>query len=253
MSLQKTEAIVLRTQRLGETSKILTLYSRKFGKLKVVAKGSRGLKSRFFGTLEPLNHISIIYYFKTTRELQLLSQADIIHGFIDLKEDLEKYSLSSFCCELIDRTQLDQPNYYLFQVFVDAFKELEKSERKHLNVFFWFILKFLHISGFKPNFEFCKICRKSDCQDSVRFSLLDGSYICSDCKIASPMSLTLPSGAIKYLLELQKVPVKEVSAINIVSPESCETVLFSFLQYHVEETKYLKSLKFLKQIQNNRI
>ena len=252
MSLQKTEAIVLRTRRLGETSKILTLYSRKSGKLKVVAKGSRGLKSRFFGTLEPLNHISIVYYFKTTRELQLLSQADIIHGFIGIKEDLEKYSLATFCCELIDRTQLEQPNFYLFQVLVQMLQGMEKSKDNRLSVFFWFILKFLHISGFKPHFEFCKICRKSDCQDSVRFSLLDGSYICSDCKITSPMSLTLPSAAVKYLLELQKVPVNEVNAINIISPESCETVLFSFLQYHVEEARYLKSLKFLKQIQNSR-
>ena len=96
MSLQKSEAIILKTQRLGETSKILTLYSRKFGKMKVVAKGSRGLKSRFFGTLEPLNHIAIVYYFKETRELQLLSQADIIHAFVNLKDNLEKYSLAAF-------------------------------------------------------------------------------------------------------------------------------------------------------------
>ncbi len=81
MSLQKTQAVVLKTQRLGETSKILTLYSQKFGKIKVVAKGARGLKSRFYGTLEPLNHISIVYYFKETRELQLLSQADICVKF----------------------------------------------------------------------------------------------------------------------------------------------------------------------------
>ncbi|MCU0646328.1 MAG: recombination protein O N-terminal domain-containing protein [bacterium] len=50
MPLQKTEAVVLKTQRSGETSKIVTLYSPKFGKIKAVAKGSRGLKSRFFGS-----------------------------------------------------------------------------------------------------------------------------------------------------------------------------------------------------------
>ncbi|MBL7095257.1 DNA repair protein RecO [candidate division KSB1 bacterium] len=253
MSLQKTEAVVLKTQRLGETSKILTLYSRKFGKLKVVAKGSRGLKSRFFGTLELLNHISIVYYFKETRELQLLSQADIIHPFVGVREDLEKYSLASFFCELIDRTQLEQPNIYLFQVLVESLKEIEKIKENTINVFFWFILKFLHISGFKPHFEACKICRKPGNQNSVRFSLIDGSYTCGNCKNSAPMSITVPVEAINYLHSLQVAPINKTNVLTVVSPESCETLLFSFLQYHIEEAKYLKSMKFLRQIQNSKL
>ena len=252
MSLQKTEAVVLKTQRLGETSKILTLYSRKFGKIKVVAKGSRGLKSHFFGTLEPLNHISIVYYFKATRELQLLSQADIIHPFIRIRDDLEKYSLCTFFCELINRTQLEQPNIYLFQVLVDSLKEIEKIKENTKSVFLWFILKFLHISGFKPHFDACRICRKSDNQNSVRFSLIDGSYTCDNCVNSGQMSITVPAETMNYLNKLQLAPINKISVLIAESPESCETLLFAFLQYHIEEAKYLKSMKFLKQIQNNR-
>ena len=250
MSLQKTEAVVLKTQRLGETSKILTLYSKKFGKLKVVAKGSRGLKSRFFGTLEPLNHILVVYYYKEQRELQLLSQADIIHGFIGIRENLKKYSMGTFFCELIERTQLEQPNFYLFQMLVDTLKEMESLEGNHFSVFFWYILKFLHISGFKPQLDTCKICRKVESKNSVRFSLIDGSFICNKCNISGSMSMTVPSEALSYLQKLQTVPIKKANAIDAVLIENCETLLFSFLRYHIEETKYLKSFKFLKQMQN---
>ena len=251
MSLQKTEAVVLKTQRLGETSKILTLYSKKIGKIKVVAKGSRGPKSRFFGTLEPLNHISIVYYFKTTRELQLLSQADIIHSYLGIKEDLLKFSLSTCFCELIEKTQLEQPNYYLFHVLMDVLKEMELAKENHYSVFFWFILKFLQINGFKPNFDVCKICKKPDYKNSIRFTLTDGSYICGDCNISESVSMTVPSGVIKYLHELQSVPVQKATTINTVLIENCETLLFSFLHYHIEEAKFLKSFKFLKNLESH--
>ncbi len=250
MSLQKTQAVVLKTQRLGETSKILTLYSQKYGKMKVVAKGARGLKSRFYGTLEPLNHISIVYYFKETRELQLLSQADIIHPFSGIRENLEKYAVCSFFCELINRTQLEQPNKYLFQILIDVLSAIEKSKRNTINFFFWFILKFLHISGFKPHFNFCKICRTVDLKNNVRFSLINGSFTCSECNNPGPMSMSVPADTIKYLQKLQLASIKYADTLNCVSPESCETLLLSFLQCHIEEAKYFKSLKFLKSIQN---
>ena len=200
-----------------------------------------------------MNHISIVYYFKATRDLQLLSQADIIHAFVGIRENLEKYSFCTFFCELINQTQLEQPNIYLFQVLVECLKEIEKIKENTINVFFWFILKFLHISGFKPHFEACRICRKPGNLNSVRFSLIDGNYTCGNCEKSVPFSITVPAEAINYLHKLQVASVNKINHLMVISPESCETLLFSFLQYHIEEAKYLKSLKFLKQIQNNRI
>lgn len=251
MSLQKTEAIVLKTQRLGETSKILTLFSQKSGKIKVVAKGARGLKSRFYGTLEPLNHISLVYYYKETRELQLLSQADIIHPFVKIRGDLKKYSFGTFFCELIDRTQLEQPNKYLFQILTEVLQEMEKSKQNIKNFFFWFLLKFLHNNGFKPHFDFCQKCRANNFEDNVKFSILDGSFTCNNCNTAGKMPISIPADSIKCLHRLQVTSIKNVDSIDCISSGSCETLLLTFLQYHIEEARYLKSLKFLKNIQNS--
>ena len=248
MPLQKTEAIVLKTQRSGETSKIITLYSPKFGKLKVVAKGSRGLKSRFFGSLEPLNHISIVYYFKVTREYQFLSQADIIHAHDTIKNDLNKYALAMVFCELVDRTELEQANPYLFQILVDVLKGIDQTQHNLINYYLWFLLRFLKINGFTPDFACCKICQTDSPQEQVRFSIVNGSFSCGKCSGQEPMAITVSAASIGYLKTLQGSSIKSLESIAITTDQECEMLLLAFLQYQIEETKYLKSLKFLNQM-----
>ncbi len=248
MPLQKTEAVVLKTQRSGETSKIVTLFSPKFGKLKVVAKGSRGLKSRFFGSLEPLNHVSVVYYFKETREYQFLSQADIIHSYDKIKTDLNKYGLATVFCELIDRTEFEQTNPYLFQILVDVLNGIDRTQQKLINYYFWFLLRFLKINGFTPDFTQCKICQTDGHQKTVRFSIVNASFSCDKCSLQEPTAVTISAIAIQYLRKLQETSIKNIESITATSERECELLLLSFLQYHIEETKYLKSLKFFNQM-----
>ena len=253
MPLQKTEAVVLKTQRSGETSKIVTLYSPKYGKIKVVAKGSRGLKSRFFGSLETLNHVSIVYYFKETREYQFLSQADIIHTYDKIKTDLNKYALATVCCELIDRTELEQANPYLFQILIDVLNGIDRAKQNLVSYYFWFLLRFLKISGFNPNFAQCKICRTENPEEAVRFSIVNGSFSCGKCSLQEPTAVTVSATAIQYLRKLQETSIKNLDLIKTTTEKECEMLLLSFMQYHIEETKYLKSLKFFNAIKNQKI
>ena len=103
MAILKTEAVVLKGWKLGETSKIVSLYTRDFGKVKVVAKGGRGPKSKFKGCLEPLTHIRIVYYDKRTRDLQLLSQADLIDPYLHIVGNVERTSLGLATAELVNK------------------------------------------------------------------------------------------------------------------------------------------------------
>jgi DNA repair protein RecO (recombination protein O) len=116
MAILKTEAVVLKGWRLGETSRILSVFTRDHGKLKIVAKGALGPKSKFKGCLESLSHVGIVYYEKKTRELQLLSQVDLIDGHIHILGDLERTALAFAGSELVDKAVLlDEP---IPQVFV---------------------------------------------------------------------------------------------------------------------------------------
>ena len=73
----RTEAIVLRTMKYRETSRIATLYTKERGKVSVIAKGARDGKSRMGGALQPMNHVVALVYMKESRDLQLLTQCDL--------------------------------------------------------------------------------------------------------------------------------------------------------------------------------
>ena len=91
MAIVQTDALVLRSHRLGETSLIVTLFTRDFGLMRCVAKGARGGKSRFGAALEPGVSIAAVVYRKLTRDLQLLSKADIVAYWLALWEDPVNY------------------------------------------------------------------------------------------------------------------------------------------------------------------
>ncbi len=108
MAILKTEAIVLKGWKLRETSKILALFTRDYGKIKVVAKGARDPKSKFKGCLEPLTCIYIVYYDKRTRDLQLLSQTDLIDPHFHIVGDVERTSLGLAAAELIYKSEIGE-------------------------------------------------------------------------------------------------------------------------------------------------
>jgi len=102
MSITKTEAIVLKSMKFGDTSKIATLYTKDHGKIKVIAKGIRKPKSRLAGALQTLSHIQIVFYRKRTSEIYLLSQSETIKSYQSLYKDLNRYVFACAALELLN-------------------------------------------------------------------------------------------------------------------------------------------------------
>jgi len=252
MPIEKTEAIILKSQKLGETSKIITLYSRNYGKIKVVAKGARGLKSRFFGTLETLNFISLVFYVKENRDLQFLSQAEIIKPFIHIKNNLEKLSLASVASEIIVRSQYaDESNPYLFKTILEFLNGLEMANTGFENYLYWFQLKFLKCGGFKPQLDRCVICKKRNINNRKSyFSIEQGGCICSNCKKYETAKVLISQNTLNYLQFLdncQSGKIHEATNSTQIIKESA-FVLNKFMAYHIEGVGHLNSIKFLEQI-----
>jgi len=80
MTLESTEALVVKTQKYQESSKIVTLYTRKLGKISVIAKGIRKTDSKLGGILEVINLVSTVFYYKSSRNIQLLKECDLINS-----------------------------------------------------------------------------------------------------------------------------------------------------------------------------
>ncbi|MFO7445527.1 MAG: DNA repair protein RecO, partial [Ignavibacteriaceae bacterium] len=122
----KTEAVVLSKLNYGDTSSIASLYTKEYGKLSAILKGSRSPKSKIGLIVDPLNHLQVIMYKKDTRELQLISSADIISHFSKIKADFNKLKYCHAVLELIKKlTGEHEANAKLFRGVIRIFNLIE--------------------------------------------------------------------------------------------------------------------------------
>ena len=249
MPLKKTEAIVLKSQRQGETSKILTLYTLTFGKLTVIAKGARSMRSKFGGSVELLNYISIVFYEKETREIQLLSQADIVEFFANIKRSVEKTALAMAVCELVNNLEIGiEPNPSLFKLHLEALKAINQNENP-MNVLRAFQVKLLNILGIRPDFTTCSKC-KNQKQGGVAFDITQGSFICEACSQSKAAGMILSADSFDALRSFQRDSLASFNGLLAFAnaQQQVDGFISAYLKYHVEGLRDLKAVKFLKKL-----
>ncbi|MFQ5675403.1 MAG: DNA repair protein RecO [bacterium] len=249
MPLKKTEAIVLKSQRQGETSKILTLYTIAFGKVKVIAKGARGVRSKFGGNLEPLNYVAIVFFEKESREIQILSQAEIIEPFAQIKAEVEKTAIALAVCELINRLEIGlQPNPGLFRLQLETLKAMNRTPQP-LHVFRAFQTKLFEILGIRPNLTSCLKCNRQKNEASV-FDIPHGGFLCEACNPGAASGMVLSSEALAALRSLQQNPITDVNGLvlSTFSQSQVDDLIAAYLKYHVAGMRELNSLRFLKKL-----
>ena len=104
MPIVKSEAFVLKNFRYSETSKIVILFTKNFGKINAIVKGARNFKSRLCGTLETMNYIEAVIYFKENRDLQIISAAEYKKSFPNILGNIDKLELSFRIIEMINKS-----------------------------------------------------------------------------------------------------------------------------------------------------
>jgi DNA repair protein RecO (recombination protein O) len=252
MSLTKASAIVLHSRKQGETSKILQLYSLEHGRISVMVKGSRGLKGKYWGTLEPLNHIAIVFYHKQNRDLHFVSQADLIDGFPGIHKQLGKLTLASIACEIVNRgEEKEHENRRLYYYLLQTLTALNIHESGLRNFLRAFILKYLELSGFTPNFAVCSICGKAPIKPSCRFSLDKGAVICATCEPeAFSQCIDIQVPVLHFLYRLSKNEIKSAGTrtVNREIGDEADRLLFLYLKYHIEHLDQMKSLDYLEKL-----
>jgi len=157
----KSEAIVLRTMKYRETSRIATLYTKEIGKISVLAKGARDGRSRLGGALQPMNHVGVLFYMKETRDLQLLTQCDLARSFPGLTTDLDRMAAAMAAVELTDAVSPpEEPNRQLFELLSSTLDAVSRATNQPGNALYYFELHLLGIIGFRPDMRHCANCRK---------------------------------------------------------------------------------------------
>lgn len=151
-----TEAIVLRARKQGETSKIVTLYTREFGKLNVIAKGAREMKSKFGGALEMFAHSTVVIYKREKQDaLNLLSKAETVDSNAGIVRSLKKMEAAMAVVELMLHAMHDEEaNTALFDLLAGTFRNIARSEEITAQLLqLRFYLRFAKEMGFEIDFR----------------------------------------------------------------------------------------------------
>lgn len=183
MGLYRERGVVLRTIKLGESDRIVTLLTEGRGKVRAVAKGVRKTKSKFGARLEPTSHVALLLY--EGRQLDIVTQADSIEQFRHVREDLDRLARAATLLEAVDQVaQEREPNPRVYQMLLGALRTLAAREAPLLvPAFFW---KLLAAEGFGPVLDACVSCGAGD--GLVAFDVGEGGVLCRACRRGSPIS-----------------------------------------------------------------
>ena len=153
-SIIRTEAVVLRSLDYGETSQIVTLFTREKGKLGVMAKGARRPKSSFGATLQPMAYTQVVFYYKPTRTLQTLSESSHVESFHRLRRNLTSITVGLRIVELVDALMEEEdPQLEAFALLVRVLRRLNAGEARATNLWPYAQLRLAQILGVAPAVE----------------------------------------------------------------------------------------------------
>src|ERR1700722_13228657 len=157
MSLERAEGLVVRATDWSETSRIVTTWTREFGRVRLLAKGGRRLKSNFESALDLLTVYSIVLVRKTSGSLDLLTEAQVVRRFPALRQDLQALYAAYYVAELLsDWTEDYDPHPALYDEALAALADFGGATTSMRLARFESVL--LNELGYSPSLEVCAVC-----------------------------------------------------------------------------------------------
>jgi DNA repair protein RecO (recombination protein O) len=232
----RTEAVVLRSMRLGEADRILHVYTEDRGRVGAVAKGIRKTKSRFGARLEPLSHVSVQLH-AGSGELQTVTGVDLISSHSSTRDVPYRLSVGLIGAEAMLRLFTEQERneraFVALTRFLDALDDVtpHPSRRPALDpLALSFQLKLLWVSGYLPHLTSCAECGADD-TPLVAYSPKAGGAVCRAC---AQGALSLSPAGIAGIEELLQRPLAESAAVGLTARASRDAlaVVASSYEYH---------------------
>ena len=244
----RTEGVVLKRRDFGETSRVIVVYTYRKGKVQLLAKGARRPRSKFGAALEPLTLGEYIFYYRETKDLYTLSEADIVRSYQRVREDAPRLVYGLACAEAADKlTRELDPDPRSVRVLVGALDALGTGTSPRL-VLGHYLLHLAAGVGFRPELFTCKGCGTVRPAGAVTFSPADGAIVCDKCAPDVVDGVVLKPGAYNLLLFLSEVPASKLARVKVASGAAAQitSFLLTHLRYHTDmELRALKSLRAL--------
>ena len=237
MSLYRDEGVVLRTQKLGEADRIITLLTRSTGRVRAVAKGVRRTRSKFGARLEPFSHVDLQLY--EGRSLDVVTQAETISAFGEpLVADYRSYTAGTAMLETVERLTAEErePALQQFLLLVGGLRALAGATHDAGLVLDSFLLRSLSVAGYAPSFDGCARCGVAGPHRA--FAVAAGGAVCAGCRPAGSVLPAEPTMGLLAALLSGDWAVADASEPR--HRREASGVVAAYLSWHLERS--LRSL-----------
>lgn len=235
--------MVIRTQKLGEADRIVTLISREHGRIRGVAKGVRRTKSKFGARLEPGSYVDVQLY--TGKTFDVVTQVESLENFGDaISHDYQKWTIASAILEAAERftSNEGEPSRQQFLLLIGALKALAHEAHDPSLILDAYLLRSLSIAGYAPSMTICSRCEAPG--PHKYFSLVGGGSVCVNCK---PSASATPSvETLRLMSDLLTGDWESADSSELRHRREASGLVAAYLQWHLE--KGLRSLPMVERV-----
>ncbi|MBO2943250.1 DNA repair protein RecO [Paenibacillus sp. F411] len=245
--LHRAEGIVIRSMDYGEGNKIITLCTEVAGKVGVLVRGAKKVKSRHAALTQLFTYGEYVY-FRNGTGLATLNAGELIESHHKLRADLIKAAYSSYACELLDRVlQDDETGAFWFHQLKACLSALEedKDPQVILNLY---EMKILQAAGYGPELSVCISCGNERKDEDLLLSPTLGGVICRYCKHLDPPAMPIAPRTLRVLRLFAQLDLRRLGSIDIKEETKAELKEAMRAFMDIQLGLKLKSRGFLDQM-----
>lgn len=251
MIILNTQGIVLRAVKYKENDLILTIFTRKMGKVAAIAKGARRNKSSLLSSCQLFSYSDFIL--KKQGSMYTVNQGDTIKNFYNISYDFEAFSYAAYIVKLVEHSIYEnQTNNRLFTLLAQTLYLFTQEDVDKQYITSAFELKFLEYVGLKPVIDRCVSCSNKNSKKFV-FNIEEGGILCNNCYNNFTQNIDLDLTTLKlmeYVLSNDIIKCSRAKVSKYILNE-LDNVLKKYLQTHIGNIN-MKSLYLLKSVQHNK-
>ncbi len=228
MSLEKADALVIRQVDFSESSRVVTFFSREFGKFAALAKGAKRLKGPFDAALDLLSACRVVFIRKSSGTLNLLTEARLISRFqpqnSGAKDGLTSLYGGYYVAELLSGLTEDfDPAPEIYDLAISTLSALSSSEHLSSPVIIHFEISLLQLIGLLPNLFECSVCGESvETDKQFAHWVSQGGVLCGACRREEFAGVSISSGSIEILRRLTQESTDTIRTIEFTKKQSAE-------------------------------
>lgn len=250
MIVLNTQGIVLKAVRYEENDVILTIFTRKLGKVSALAKGAKRNKSALLSSSQLFAYCN--YTLRKQGSMYRVSQSDIIKSFYDISYDIDAFSYATYITKLVENSTLEnQTNNRLFVLLAQTLYLYTQVDVDKKFVTHAFELKFLDYIGLRPIINRCSVCGTRDLKSPV-FNVYEGGVLCSSCieNVQDNISIDVTTlKLMEYILSNDILKCSKAKVSKYIIYE-LEKILKQYLAVHVDNINQ-KSLYMLRDMKKS--